>query len=84
LRRIEAIKDIPILVLSAYKEQALIDEALEAGADDYLLKTVLPNDLTDIIDRCLEIGSAVLTKKAIRIRGRGKNKAEEAEEPAEE
>jgi CheY-like chemotaxis protein len=86
LRQIEAIKDIPILVLSAYKEQALIDEALEAGADDYLIKTVLPNDLTDIIDRCLEIGSAVLTKKAIRMRGRNENKVdeEEVEETTEE
>ena len=68
LRSIDIVKDIPILVLSAHKDQALIDEALEAGADDYLNKTVLPTDLTDIIDRCLEIGSAVLTQKATRIR----------------
>ena len=74
LRKIDTIKDIPILVLSAYNEQALIDEALEAGADDYLIKTVLPNDLTDIIDRCLEIGSAVLAKKSVRIRSQGKDK----------
>lgn len=74
LRKIDTIKDIPILVLSAYNEQALIDEALEAGADDYLIKTVLPNDLTDVIDRCLEIGSAVLTKKSVRIRSQDKNK----------
>jgi len=74
LRQIDIIKDIPILVLSAYKEQALIDEALDAGADDYLIKTVLPNDLTDIIDRCLEIGTAVLTKRVTRIKTREKDK----------
>ena len=68
LRQTKAAKDIPILVLSAYQEQALIDEALQAGADDYLIKTVLPDDLTDIIDKYLEIGSAVLSKRAIRIR----------------
>lgn len=68
LRQIKVTKDIPILVLSAYQEQALIDEALEAGADDYLIKTILPDDLTQIIDKYLEIGAAVLSKRVIRIR----------------
>ena len=68
LRKIDVIKEIPILVLSAYNEDALIDEALEAGADDYINKTVLPSDLTDIIDKCLEVGTAVLTKRATRIK----------------
>lgn len=67
LRQIKVTKDIPILVLSAYQEQALIDEALQAGADDYLIKTVLPDDLTDIIDKYLTIGSAVLSKGMVRI-----------------
>jgi CheY-like chemotaxis protein len=74
LRKIDSIREVPILVLSAYKEGALIDEALAAGADDYLIKTVLPDDLTDIVDRCLEIGSAVLTKKADRVRDRDKDR----------
>ena len=68
LRQIKVTRDVPILVLSAYQEQALIDEALEAGADDFLIKTVLPEDLTDIIDKYLEIGSAVLSKRSVRIR----------------
>ena len=68
LRKIDVIKEIPILVLSAYNEDALIDEALAAGADDYINKTVLPTDLTDIIDKCLEVGTAVLTKRASRIK----------------
>ena len=68
LRKLKVTKEIPILVLTAYQEQALIDEAIEAGADDYLIKTVLPDDLTDIIDRYLEVGSAVLSRRAIRLR----------------
>jgi CheY-like chemotaxis protein len=67
LRKLKVTKDIPILMLSAYQEQALIDEAIQAGADDYLIKTVLPDDLTDIIDRYLEVGSAVLSKKVVRL-----------------
>ena len=69
LRKLKVTRDIPILMLSAYQEQALIDEAIQAGADDYLIKTVLPDDLTDIIDRYLEVGSAVLAKRLIRLRG---------------
>jgi two-component system, OmpR family, alkaline phosphatase synthesis response regulator PhoP len=68
LRKLDVIKEIPILVLSAYNEDALINEALEAGADDYINKTVLPSDLSEIIDKCLEIGAAVLTKRASRIK----------------
>lgn len=67
LRKLKTTKDIPILVLSAYQEQALIDEAIQAGADDYLIKTVLPDDLTDIIDRYLEVGSAVLSRRSVRL-----------------
>lgn len=61
LRQLKVTQDIPILVLSAYQDQALIDEAIQAGADDYLIKTTLPEDLTDIIDRYLKIGSAMLS-----------------------
>ncbi len=68
LRKLKVTKDIPILMLSAYQEQALIDEAIQAGADDYLIKTILPDDLTDIIDRYLEVGSAVLSKRVVRMR----------------
>ncbi|HEX9921930.1 MAG TPA: response regulator [Anaerolineae bacterium] len=67
LRKINATRDIPILVLSAYQEQALINEALKAGANDFLIKTVLPEDLTKVIDKYLAVGSAVLTRKPVRI-----------------
>lgn len=71
LRKLKVTRDIPILMLSAYQEQALIDEAMQAGADDYLIKTVLPDDLTDIIDRYLEVGRAVLSKKVTRLHDDG-------------
>lgn len=68
LRQMKGTRDIPILVLSAYQEQALVDEAMQAGADDYLIKTILPEDLTEIIDRYLEIGSAVLSNRPVKLR----------------
>jgi CheY-like chemotaxis protein len=69
IRQHKSTREIPILVLSAYKEQALIDEALKAGADDFLIKTLLPEDLKEIINKYLEVGSAVLSKRMRRIRG---------------
>jgi CheY-like chemotaxis protein len=68
LRQLQVTKEIPILVLSAYQEQALIDEAIQAGADDFLIKTILPDDLAEMIDRYLEVGSAVLSRRLIRMR----------------
>ncbi|MEM7348313.1 MAG: response regulator transcription factor, partial [Chloroflexota bacterium] len=68
IRNISAMKDVPILVLSAYQERALIDEALQAGADDFLMKTILPTDLKKMIDKYLEVGSAVLSKRFVRMR----------------
>ena len=61
LRKIESMRSIPILVLSAYQENALINEALAAGADDFLIKTLLPDDLRKTIDKYLAVGSAFLT-----------------------
>jgi CheY-like chemotaxis protein len=52
---------IPILVLSAYDNAALIEEALAAGADDYLIKTISAQDLTKIIDDYLKVGKTMLT-----------------------
>ena len=71
IRKIKTLKEIPILVLSAYQEQALIDEALQAGADDFLIKTVMPDDLKEIIDKYLEVGSALLSKRAVRMKNDG-------------
>jgi CheY-like chemotaxis protein len=68
LRQIPSMREIPILVLSAYQEQALVDEALAAGADDYLIKTMLPEDIKDLIGKYLAVGSTLLSQKAIRRR----------------
>lgn len=80
LRQMKIGKDIPILVLSAYQEQALIDEAIQAGADDYLIKTILPDNLTEIIDRYLEVGSTVLSKRLVKTRDDKKQSEEKKNE----
>jgi DNA-binding response OmpR family regulator len=44
-RKIKLINNIPILVLSAVDSPAMIAEALDAGADDYLIKPVTSTSL---------------------------------------
>ena len=44
-RMIKQINNIPILVLSAVDSPAMIAEALDAGADDYLIKPVTSTSL---------------------------------------
>jgi len=44
-RKIKQINQIPILVLSAVDSPAMIAEALDAGADDYLIKPVTSTSL---------------------------------------
>ena len=44
-RKIKQINNIPILVLSAVDSPAMIAEALDAGADDYLIKPVTSTSL---------------------------------------
>jgi CheY-like chemotaxis protein len=56
-------KHVPILVLSAYHEAALIEEAREAGADDYLSKTLSPDSLIQVIDDYLKVGRTILTRR---------------------
>lgn len=45
-----AIKQTPIVVLSAYTDQALVDNALSAGALTYLEKNILPEKLIKTIN----------------------------------
>lgn len=44
-RKIKQINNIPILVLSAVDSPSIIAEALDAGADDYLIKPVTSTSL---------------------------------------
>lgn len=57
-------KDVPMLILSAYEDAALIEEAQNAGADDYLLKTLSPTQLIRMIEDYLKVGQAMLTRRA--------------------
>jgi two-component system alkaline phosphatase synthesis response regulator PhoP len=57
-------KDVPMLILSAYEDSALIEEARAAGADDYLPKTLPPTDLVQVIDDYLKVGQTILTRQA--------------------
>jgi CheY-like chemotaxis protein len=56
-------KDVPILVLSAYSDTALIEEAREAGADGYLIKTIPIEELLQVIDDYLRVGETMLTQQ---------------------
>jgi CheY-like chemotaxis protein len=58
-------KDVPMLVLSAYNNPALIEEALAAGADDYLIKTISLDELTQVIDDYLRVGQTMLTRRRV-------------------
>lgn len=66
LRADSVTKDVPMLVLSAYDDEALIEEARAAGADDYLPKTISPTDLIQVIDDYLKVGQTILTRRAFQ------------------
>lgn len=66
LRADPVTKDVPMLVLSAYDDEALIEEARAAGADDYLPKTISPTDLIQVIDDYLKVGQTILTRRALQ------------------
>jgi len=52
-------KDIPVIFLSAKGQESEIQEGLEVGATDYILKPFAPDDLTSQVKRVLsEIGKA--------------------------
>ena len=44
---------IPILVLSAYNDPKLVQQALDAGAVKYLEKTIVPDELVRMIEEHL-------------------------------
>ena len=60
LKRVKADRtDVRVLVLTVHDEQAYVGEAVMAGADGYLLKTVSHAELADAIRRVCK-GEAVL------------------------
>ncbi|MBO9308327.1 MAG: response regulator [Chloroflexi bacterium] len=54
LRQIEAVKDIPIVFLSAKGQESEIDAGLQAGADDYILKPFAPEELVKRVNEILQ------------------------------
>lgn len=45
--------DIPILALTGYGEEKMQAKAKEAGMDGFVLKTILPADLSDVLSEHL-------------------------------
>ncbi len=59
LKENPATRDIPVVFLSAKGQESEIQEGLEAGAKEYILKPFAPDELTMQVHRILrEIGKA--------------------------
>lgn len=63
LRQMPATYLTPILMLTGSRSDALSDEALEAGADDYLIKPFDPDDLVQRVTSALEAKSFAVSRK---------------------
>ena len=57
LKRDARLRHIPILILTGYPMRAVQEGALEAGADGFLTKPCLPEDLEQHVRRVLDAGS---------------------------
>lgn len=53
MKKDPALKDIPVVFLSAKGQDAEIQTGLEAGAEEYLLKPFAPNELTTRVKEIL-------------------------------
>ena len=53
LKEIDEVKDVPIVFLSAKGQDSEVDEGLEAGAYEYILKPFAPDRLTKRIGEIL-------------------------------
>ena len=63
LRQMPATYLTPILMLTGKRDEASADEALEAGADDYLVKPFQPEDLVQRVAAALETKSFANSRK---------------------
>ena len=63
LRQLPATYLTPILMLTGKRGEASIDEALAAGADDYLVKPFEPEDLVRRVAAALEAKSFAAKRK---------------------
>lgn len=62
-----ASQHIPILVLSAYTSSKLVNQAMEAGAAQYLEKTIIPEELVKVIACYLESSQPLKAKNAASV-----------------
>lgn len=53
LRRRETTRDIPIIFLSAKGQDSEVQDGLEAGADEYIIKPFAPSDLAQRVRAAL-------------------------------
>ncbi len=73
-KQVRAVKNIPILIVSAKKEDIDKIRGLGLGADDYIIKPFSPSELVARVKAHLAryerlIGNMDITKREIRIRG---------------
>ena len=54
LKKIDSVKDIPVVFLSAKGQESEIDSGLDAGAYDYILKPFAPDELARRITEILQ------------------------------
>ena len=57
MKEIPELKDVPVIFLSAKGQSFEVNEGLEAGAVDYVLKPFDPSDLVRRINQVLESGA---------------------------
>ena len=53
MERLPGISDVPVIFLSAYGRDQIVARALEAGADDYVVKPFSPTELVARIQAVL-------------------------------
>ncbi len=54
LKQIEAVKDIPVVFLSAKGQESEVEAGLQVGADDYILKPFAPDELVKRVNEILQ------------------------------
>lgn len=53
IKKDEKLKDIPFLMLTSNTEEAKVNVAINAGANDYVIKPIQPSALLEKIGNCL-------------------------------
>jgi two-component system, OmpR family, alkaline phosphatase synthesis response regulator PhoP len=53
IKKIDALKDTPVIFLSAKGQDSEVDEGLDAGAYDYILKPFAPDELAKRVGEIL-------------------------------